>query len=357
MLANPVAEYTDPRRLAQEQDVLFRHTPVVVGHASQCPEPYDFVTCELAGIPVIVTRQPDRSLRAFLNVCRHRGCRVTFEECGHRGSFTCPYHAWGYRADGSLATIPYEDGFAGLDRREMGLVALPVQERHGLVWVVLTPGGTIDVAAHLGELDEELGSYGLEGFVVERSTLLPAPFNWKLVVDGFLEVYHLRFLHAATIAPYIMTNLAPFEPIGHHGRMVAVRTSYAAARAEQADQLDLMPEVAVIYQIFPNTILIWQADHFETWFVSPAGDDPAGSTSLVQLLTPRPTASDDEQRHWDRNWKVLMDTVAQEDFVASTAIQRGFGVGAQTHLTFGRNEPALQHYHRTLVDVLGPLLA
>src|SRR6185436_1833980 len=166
-----------------------------VGHASQCLEPHDFFTCELAGVPVIIARQPDRSLRAFLNVCRHRGCRVTFEEGGHRRSFTCPYHAWGYRADGTLATIPYEDGFAGLDRSAMGLVALPVQERHGLVWVVLTPGATIDVAAHLGELDEELASYGLEGYVVERSTLLPAPFNWKLVVDGFLEVYHLRFLH------------------------------------------------------------------------------------------------------------------------------------------------------------------
>jgi phenylpropionate dioxygenase-like ring-hydroxylating dioxygenase large terminal subunit len=355
LFANPVAEYIDPARIDQERAALFRRYPLVVGHSSECPHPNDFFTRDVAGVPVVVSRQPDGSLRAFLNVCRHRGSRVVPDDCGHRGSFTCPYHAWGYRADGTLATIPYEDGFADLDRTQMGLVSLPVQERHGLVWVVLAPGAPIDVAAHLGELDDELGTYGLDGFVVERSTLLPAPLNWKLVVDGFLEVYHLRFLHAATIAPYIKTNVAPFEPIGPHGRMVAVRTSYDAARAERPDEdFDLLPQVAVIYQVFPNTILIWQADHFESWLVSPSADDPARSTSRVQLLAPRPTTTDDEQRHWDRNWKVLMDTVLEEDFVVSESIQQGFKAGAQTHVTFGRNEPALQHFHRTLAAVLDP---
>jgi phenylpropionate dioxygenase-like ring-hydroxylating dioxygenase large terminal subunit len=352
LFANPVADYAAPARLAQEHAQLFRRYPLVIGHGSECPEPHDFFTRDLAGVPVVISRQVDGSLRALVNVCRHRGSKVVLDACGHRGSFTCPYHAWGYRADGTLATIPYEDGFVELDRAQMGLVSLPVQERHGLVWVVLTPGAPIDVAAHLGELDDELASYGLDGYVVERSTLLPAPMNWKLVVDGFLEVYHLRFLHPTTIAPYIRTNLAPFEPIGPHGRMVAVRTNYDELRARSPEEIDLLPHVAAIYQLFPNTILIWQADHFETWLVSPAGDDPARSTSHVQLLAPHPTASADEQRHWDRNWKVLMDTVLEEDFVASEAIQRGFTAGAQNHLTFGRNEPALQHFHRTLGAVL-----
>ena len=353
---NPVAEYTDPRRLADEKARLFRTYPLVVGHGSQCAEPRDFFTEDVAGVPILVSRQDDGSLKAFLNVCRHRGSKVTFEECGQRRSFTCPYHAWTYRSDGTLTNITYGEGFEGVDRAEMGLVELPVEERHGFVWVVLSPGGSIDVADHLGELDAELASYGIGTYVVERSTVLRADFNWKVVVDGFMETYHLRFLHSTTIGPYIKTNLAPFDAVGRHGRMTAVRNSYDEVRGRLGDDAGVLPHVAVVYQIFPNTIILWQGDHFESWFVFPEGENPARSASRVQLLAPTPTASDAEQRHWDQNWKVLMDTVLNEDFVVARAAQEGFAAGGQSHLTFGRNEPALQHYHRSLSDVLGPVI-
>jgi nitrite reductase/ring-hydroxylating ferredoxin subunit len=355
VMRNPVAQYIDRDTLAHEKADLFSRYPVVVGHRSQCAEARDFFTEDVVGVPVLVSRQDDGSLKAFLNVCRHRGSLVTFEECGHRRSFTCPYHAWTYRADGSLSNIPHDEGFAGLDRSTMGLVELPVEERHGLIWVVLTPGQPIDVASHLGPLDDELASFAIGDYVVERSTVLRADMNWKIVVDGFLETYHLRFLHASTIGPYIKTNLAPFESLGWHGRMTAVRSSYDTVRdAVVRGDEEFLPQIAAVYQIFPNTILIWQSDHFESWLIFPDRDDPARFAARVQLLAPRPTSSPEEQQHWDRNWKVLMDTVLEEDFVVSQAIQRGFGVGAQQHVTFGRNEPALQHFHRSLVDALGP---
>jgi phenylpropionate dioxygenase-like ring-hydroxylating dioxygenase large terminal subunit len=358
VMRNPVVEYVDAARLAREKAELFRRYPLVLGHRSQVANPRDFFTDDVAGVPVLVCRQDDGSVRAFLNVCRHRGTTVVFEECGHRRAFTCPYHAWTYRSDGSLAAIPYDDGFAGLDRSTMGLVELPVEERHGLIWVVLTPGQPIDVASHLGALDEELASFAIEDYLLERSTVLRADMNWKIVVDGFLETYHLRFLHAGTIGPYLKTNLAPFEAFGRHGRMTVVRSSYDGVRDRIARGAeDLLPHVAGVYQIFPNTILIWQGDHFESWLVFPESDDPARVVIRVQLLAPRPTTSRDEQRHWDRNWKILMDTVLEEDFVVSQAIQRGFAVGAQDHVTFGRNEPALQHFHRALTDALGPAAA
>ena len=95
---------------------------------------------------MLIVRQTDGTLKAFLNVCRHRGSRVTFEECGNKGSFTCPYHAWTYRSDGSLANITNADDFGDVDRTAMGLTELPVEERHGLIWIGLTPATSIDVA-------------------------------------------------------------------------------------------------------------------------------------------------------------------------------------------------------------------
>jgi phenylpropionate dioxygenase-like ring-hydroxylating dioxygenase large terminal subunit len=221
------------------------------------------------------------------------------------------------------------------------------------VWVVLTPGAPIDVATHLGGLDDELASYGLNGYVVERDTLLRANLNWKIVVDGFLETYHLKFLHSRTIGPYIRTNLTPFESFGPHGRMVGVRDSYDEVRGRSVDEVDCMPHIAVIYQLFPNTVLVWQADHFEAWFVFPEGDRPDRSVSRVVLLAPHPTRDESEQQIWDRNWKILMQTVLEEDFPVGETMQRGFAAGGADTLRFGRNEPALQHFHRALADVLG----
>ena len=355
VVRNPVAEYTDPRRLAEEKAQLFRGYPLVVGHGSQCAEPRDFFTEDVAGVPVLVSRQDDGSLKAFLNVCRHRGSKVTFEECGQRRSFTCPYHAWTYRSDGVLTGIPYGEGFEGLDRAGDGPGLAPVggapRVRVGRARGRAVP----DVARPPGRARRRAGEHGLAPYVVELGTVLRADFNWKVVVDGFLETYHLRFLHNATIGPYIKTNVAPFEAVGRHGRMVAVRNGYDEVRGRLGEEAAFLPYVAVVYQIFPNTIILWQGDHFESWFVFPEGEDPARSASRVQLLAPRPTASDDEQRHWDQNWKVLMDTVLNEDFVVARAAEEGFATGAQTHLTFGRNEPALQHYHRSLSEVLGPV--
>ena len=354
IMRNPVGEYSDPGRLVEEKAALFQRQPLVVGHGSQCGSPRDFFTEDVAGVPVLVSRQEDGSVKAFLNVCRHRGSKVTFEECGHRRSFTCPYHGWSYRNDGRLSTIPYQDGFEGLDRTAMGLVELPAEERHGLIWVGLTPGEPIDVATHLGALDAELASYAIDGYTVERSTVLRADVNWKVVVDGFLESYHLRFLHGATVGPYIRTNLGPFEAFGPHGRMTLVRSNYDGVRGRVPHEEPLLPYLAIIYQIFPNTVLIWQSDHFESWMIFPEGDHPARTAMKVQSLAPHPTASPEEQRHWDRNWKVLMDTVLDEDFVVAQVMQQGFTSGAQEHLTFGRNEPALQHFHRSLLDAVGP---
>lgn len=351
-MLNPVGEYHDPAFLAREQDALFRRLPLLVGHGSELAEPGDFVADDVSGVPVLVVRQADGSVKAFLNVCRHRGSKVVLEECGRRHNISCPYHGWTYRPDGSLLNVPQEDGFAGIDRSAYGLVELPVEERHGLVWVVPTPGAGIDVASFLGDLDAELAAYGLESYVTERTTVLRSGFNWKLVVDGFLEAYHIRYLHTASIGPYIRNSPVCFEPFGPHHRMVAIRASFDELVGRQADEVDPMPHIAVIYQVFPNTVLVWQSDHFETWTTYPVDGDVARSASKVTLLAPSAAAAE-ETEHWDKNWRVLMDTVLEEDFVVATAIQNGSSSGAQDHFTFGRNEPALQHFHAQLRAALG----
>lgn len=348
---NPVAVYHDPDHLELEQKRLFDSFPLIIGRADQIAHANDFLTHDLTGRSLLVTRGADGTIRAFHNVCRHRGARVEAKPCGSARRFSCPYHAWTYDTHGTLVSIPNDDGFNDIDRSEHNLVPIATAEHLGFIWIDVSadPAKPLDVAAFLGELDDELSGYGIESHVTEKLDTLPEPFNWKLVVDGFLETYHLRFLHRTTIGPYIKSNFALVDTYGPHARMIAVRESIADYLAEApADRASVLPHLAVIYQIFPNTILVWQGDHFESWNSWPGPDGAASMVAEARLLAPTPVSSPAEAARWKKNWKILMDTVLNEDFVVARSMQSNYGAGAQTHATFGRQEAALQHYHQRL---------
>lgn len=347
--AQVASRYADPAWQAREWQVI-RKSPVIVGHASNIPHAGDYFTHDLAGVPLLVVRQDDGSVRAMLNICTHRGARVVTQPSGNRRAFSCPYHAWSYKADGALIGMPKPEAFPSVDKGQHGLAQLPVQERHGFIWVVPTPGQAIDVAAHLGQIDAELASYGAADMVQERQDVMRTDMNWKFVIDGFFEVYHFSTLHSKTIAPYFHGNHSPFDSFGRHGRMVGVRTSFDKLRGQPKDDIadaDLIKHLAINYFIFPNTVLVWQADHFECWTVFP-GDKPNACAAQVQSITTREAAQPEFKSRWDRNWHVMISTVVEEDWAVSRTIQDSVHTMPNNRIWFGRNEPGLQHIHAQL---------
>jgi len=344
------SHYCDPAWLVREQNVL-RGNPVIVGHGSKIKSPGDFFTHDLTGLPILVVRQEDGSVRAMLNICTHRGTRLCTQHQGQGRNFVCPYHAWTFRIDGGLRGMPRPEGFVNVDKSQYGLKQLPCEERHGFVWVVPSPDATIDVAAHLGAaLDTELASYGASDLVLEREENLAAEMNWKFVLDGFLEVYHFAKLHAKSIAPYFYGNHSPFHTFGPHGRMVGVRASFAELRGKPKDHIAtdaLIKHFAVNYMIFPNTVLVWQGDHFESWTAFP-GERPDRCVTHIQSITPPSMAQPEFEGKWQRNWKILTGTVVAEDWAVSQTIQRSAHAMPNDRIIFGRNEPGLQHFHSQL---------
>lgn len=346
---HPATSYTDPQVAAAERDALFKRLPLIACVASELPNPHDFVTVDLVGVPALIVRQPDRSLKAFVNVCRHRGAKVETAERGNRKLFVCPFHAWSYDGQGGLRGVPFAEGFCNMDRKERGLNALPVEERHGLVWVVPTPGGTIDVAAHLGaQLDGILTGWGVSSFVKERRQSFDVPVNWKLLMDGFLEDYHIPVLHQGTIGPYFQPHLHAIDTYGPHGSMIAARANITKLADRPPEEIDLRRCAAAVYAIFPASVLIWLTDHFELWTILPDRHDPLRAHATAWLLAPSTETAQEQRDLWDRNWKILMDTVQQEDWVAAREIQSSIAGGAQSHFVFGRNEAALQHFHKQI---------
>ncbi len=349
---NPVTDYTCAAQAAREAALFFRDGPINVGLSALLPRPGDWMTHDHAGQPLLFVRRPEGSLAAFLNVCRHRGARVATAACGAGAqSFSCPYHGWTYGLDGALIARPEDAAFASVERATHGLQPLPVVEKYGMIWVGLRPGGAFDVDALLAGAADDIAAYGLQSYHHYETRTLTREMNWKLAIDTFGETYHLQYLHPDTVSPLFYSNRATFAGFGPNHRMIVARRTIDELRGQPEEQWDVFDHTAVIYVLFPNTVFLFQRDHVETWHVFP-GERPDRCSMYVSLYIPEPATSDSAKRHWDKNFDLLMATVERQDFPTCEGMQRGFLSGAQEAIVFGRNEPALQHYHRSIAAAL-----
>lgn len=353
----PVASYVDPERQSQERELFFRRYPLVVATSRELPDPGDFTTSQIADLPVLTVRGDDGEARCLVNICRHRGNRVCHPESGNRRTFACDYHAWTYDRNGCLRSTVDREGFSDLPRDQFGLVALPTQERHGLIWTLPDPDGALDVSAYAGpELARELSDLQLGEMELYERAVIEQPFNWKLGADTFLEVFHLAFLHKNTIGPLFLGNVGAYHEWDLHHRFTAVRKSFAAMVAGPPKERTIFPHSSLVHWIFPNTILTWQMDHIETWrfFPAPGRDDACRIEGA--MLIPKAPASDGAKRHWEKNWRILLQTILEEDFATMQQVQRNMETRVVAELAFGRNEVGLQHFHRALTDELAAVV-
>ncbi len=349
---NPIVSYTDPDRLDRELSVLFRRYPLMMGLGCRIPEPGDYFTVDSCGVPILIVRDDDRDVRAFLNVCRHRGAQVA-RGCGRmKRSFVCPYHGWSYDSRGKLVGIPDSRNFEGVDREVHALAALPTCERFGCIWVRPEPGASFDIDNQLSGLGQELASYGFENYHHYTTRVLRRRMNWKMIVDTFLEPYHFAVLHPKTVAPIFLHNTSLFHPFGLNIRETLPRHSFREMRELPETEWDLVKHTAIVYVLFPNSVIVMQSDHVETWRVFPVDRKVDECVAFLDFYIPEPATSASAHEHWRRNLELTLRTVEEEDFPTGESIQRGLLSGAQDHVTYGRNEPALQHWQRSVSAAL-----
>ena len=350
---NPVSTYISESLAALEDDRFFRSRPLVVAASAELPAPHTFVTHDLSGQPLLITRDSEGQARVFLNVCRHRGARVA-EGCGKASRFVCPYHAWTFGTDGRLRARPADAAFEGMDKAEHGLKELPAVERHGLIFAKTTPGQTFDLDEMLGDLGPELAAYGIDGFCHFRTVDTVWALNWKLSIDTFLESYHFNTLHRNSIHPIFHANTGAFDGFGEHLRVLYPRRTIETLQDLPETEWDLPRHAVSVYVLFPNTVLVRQGEHIELWQAFPAGVDKV--QLRMTLLIPEPATTESATGHWNRNFELLMQAVGDEDFPVGEGVQESFHSGAQDAITFGRNEPALQHFHSVIRKSLDPAL-
>ena len=340
--------YSDPEVAKSERRKIFERVPMMAAHWAQVREPGSFITLQLNGSEVIVTRKQDGTVGAFLNVCRHRGSRLVSAESGQRSRFTCPYHGWTYTNDGKLRGVGFAESYGMKPCDEKNLIALPVEERHGFIWIVEDPNGTIDVKAHLGEgMDQALAEYGLDQWFFYKTHVFDFPQNWKVMMDGLIDGYHVQFLHGATISPYFYPNMMGIEVLGQNALWGNPRRKMQELADNPPAEAPPLDRYAIIGNLFvPNAAMVMHPHHIEFWTIYQDPSSTARCRVHLRYLTPKGEHDAKSVEILDKNWKIATDAIINEDVPIGNGIQASANVPRTGKAILGRNEVTNQLFHR-----------
>ncbi|MGA9357556.1 MAG: SRPBCC family protein [Mycobacterium sp.] len=337
-------EYTSVERHNRDRAML-TDSPQLVGYVSELGEPGSFCTKTVMGRSILLTRTSGGSVKAFDNVCLHRQSQVAMG-CGSAKRFTCPYHSWTYDNTGRLVSVPGREGFPEVAPKSDGLTELPATEFAGFLWVSLDPGTPLDVAAHLGELADELDSWGIGRWSPLGEKVLDSPINWKLAVDTFAENYHFATVHKQTFATIARSNCTVFDSYGPHHRLIFPLNAILELDNIPEEQSDPFHNMVVIYALFPNIVLSVTIANGELFRIYP-GDRPGRSITVHQNSTPLDLSDESVAAGAQAVFDYAHATVRDEDYRLVAGLQANLESGARDQLVFGRNEPGLQHRHIT----------
>jgi phenylpropionate dioxygenase-like ring-hydroxylating dioxygenase large terminal subunit len=348
----PVEHYVDPERFAEEFGLL-RSSPSVFVPSATIPNHGDHVERVVFGVPLFAVRDRDGRARVFRNACRHRGVSLV-EGSGCSRVLVCPYHGWTYRLDGSLAHVPHDDGFPDLDTSSRGLVEVASTEVDGLIVIDGVEPGADTPASAMAALTD--GSPWRDKLVPATRLLdvraRVGAMNWKVLVEQFLEGYHIRSTHRETFYPVQYDNLNVIETFGPNSRITYPYRNIERLRDRPESTWTVDRRVTFVYQLFPNVMLATFPDRVLMIVVDPIDIDHSTLTTY-SMADPAVIGVDTtDQRAASTGGRSLVEQGALEDNAMSAAVQRGLHAGANSFVEFGRHESAIGHFHRTLDDRL-----
>lgn len=301
------------------EQVLVREW-LCVGRVDQVANPGDYFTLDLLGDALVVVRDLGGTVRVLSRICRHRGAELV-QGAGNRRSFQCPYHAWTFHLDGRLSGAPYMDGAKGFDKASCRLPEIRMETWQGWVFVNLD-GRAEPLAERLAPLDRFLAHYDIEGSVAVETATFDSPWNWKVLVDNFMEAYHHIATHVDTLQP-VMPAARSWVPDNQGPYSVLVMPS-ADAPNDGADHVP--PDgsdhgLLVAAVVFPFHLFAVNEDSVTWYLITPEGHDRF--TLRVYTCFSRDVLDDPDKRELVDGLQAITRVIHMQDIEACDATWRG----------------------------------
>lgn len=319
----PAWTYRDPEFFALEMERIFRPSWQIAGHESDIPAPGDYLTIDYIGESVVLIRGEDGAVRAFANICRHRGARIVDGASGCAKRLVCPYHGWTYDSAGKLTGVPGKTS-------QNDLRPVEVENFHGFLFVRLEDDGGPSVAQMLAPYRHEITAYRLEELrPIGRVTLRPRAVNWKIIGDNYADALHVPIAHPGL--QRLFGGSYRVEAQGHADRMQAELSPRLSSNMTERAYQHFLPQVPHLppdrqrlwtyYKLWPNIAFDIYPDQidFMQWLpISP------GETLIREVAY----AVVDERREMKAarylNWRINRQ-VSAEDKALIERMQAGLG--------------------------------
>jgi phenylpropionate dioxygenase-like ring-hydroxylating dioxygenase large terminal subunit len=332
----PANWYVDPEIFRAEKERIFHRSWQYVGHIGQVKNSGDFFTTRLGDIPLVVTRNNDATLRAFANVCRHRGSEVVLECSGNRQTLQCHYHGWTYNLDGSLRTAPRENEQPSFAKQEFSLTPFALETWGPLIFVNPSPDAS-PLRDVIGELPSTFAAAGVDLAQLQmlRRDTYDFAANWKIVVENFNECYHCPIAHPK-FSEVIDTD--QYRVDTDHEYFSTYYGPLLRSRGNGVTYATLWPTVMFSLSTSPASMQV----------ICAIPIDAEHTRQTVDYFFAENTS--DEQI---RASVEFSDLVTHEDIVLCESVQRGLRSGAITHgsLMLSR-ERGIQHFQKLIYRFL-----
>jgi phenylpropionate dioxygenase-like ring-hydroxylating dioxygenase large terminal subunit len=339
--------YRDPERYERERERVLRRSWLIAGRSDEIPSGGDHLLYEGHGETVVVVRQADGTARAFHNVCQHRGARLV-RGCGrHASKFVCPWHGWTYDTDGRLAGVPDRRDFASVQLAGLRAPRVAVEEWAGWIWIFLAADEAPPLAAWLGEMQTELAAYRMEEMFVFEKAVYDVPCNYKAIVDGFNEAYHIAELHKVPPEVVRASRETSYAALGRHTLMIVPLDPPSLAELQRSG--DHQATVTCHYALFPNAVFNNLPDHLQLFQPIPLG--PHASRFVCWELQYKDGGAA-YRKQVETGWEFLKKVVEQDVFVFNelAATRQSMGYTANR---FSERECKPTAYHEEMARLIG----
>ena len=341
-LSLPGWVYHDPEFFAVEMKRLIRPAWQIVCHASDIPAPGDWQTLDFLGESVIVMRGADDRIRAFANVCRHRGSRLVDGNSGCARRLTCPYHGWTYASDGRLIGVPHKEDYPGLDLADWGLLPVELEQWHGFLFVRLEDGGP-NVAEMMAPSEAEIAPYRLEELqAIGRITLRPRDVNWKNVADNYSDGLHIPVAHPGLTR--LFGGDYGIEAGDQVDRMWGDLVERPSTNLSERAYQQLLPVEAgrrwLYFKLWPNTAFDLYPDQVDFMHFVPVSPTV---TMIREISYALPDARREMKAARYLNWRINR-RVNAEDTALIRRVQQGMGSSLYRPGPLGASEVCLRSF-------------